>query len=112
MSVLLGGHDAASFTAAEVAAQASTHESTVVRLAQKLGYRGYPELRADLERDAGTNGTPSSLTRARSGHDLGAFTADESAALARLPEFVSQAALSAAALTLHEARTIYPVLER
>jgi hypothetical protein len=48
-------------TAAEIAHQARTHESTVVRLGQKLGYRGYPELRNDLRRDENTGTDRSTL---------------------------------------------------
>ena len=51
---ILLGADMSHATAADVAEKASTHESTVVRLAQKLGYRGYPDLRNDLRRDEGS----------------------------------------------------------
>jgi len=119
VSVLLASSEPAVLTAAEVATKASTHESTVVRLAQKLGYRGYPELRADLARDSGTSTTESAMMRADSGPDIGSFISDEVAAMTRLPEFVSQADLAAAARTLHDVRTVYlyatsdekPVLE-
>ena len=119
VSVLLASSEPAVLTAAEVATKASTHESTVVRLAQKLGYRGYPELRADLARDSGTSTTESAMMRADSGPDIGSFITDEVAAMTRLPEFVSQADLAAAARTLHDVRTVYlyatsdekPVLE-
>jgi DNA-binding MurR/RpiR family transcriptional regulator len=107
LTVLLGGQDAATFTAAEVASRADTHESTVVRLAQKLGYRGYPELRADLERDAGTSTTSDGFMRANTGYDLKSFSTDESIALAKLGDFISQSELTAAAEALHTARTVY-----
>jgi DNA-binding MurR/RpiR family transcriptional regulator len=107
LSVLLRDADAATFTAAEVAGRATTHESTVVRLAQKLGYRGYPELRADLARDAGTSTAAATVMRAASGHDLASFVADESRSLAVLPESVSQADVDAAAATVHGSRVVY-----
>src|SRR5689334_18681145 len=104
LSVLLRDAEAATFTAAEVAARATTHESTVVRLAQKLGYRGYPELRADLARDAGTATAAATVMRAASGYDLASFVTDESQSLAALPESVSQADMDAAAATVHGSR--------
>ena len=106
LTVLLSGSESSTFTASEVANRASTHESTVVRLAQKLGYRGYPELRADLERDAGTS-TPTSFMRSTTGYELASFAVDESQALAKVGEHVSQAELNATAEALHAARTIY-----
>jgi DNA-binding MurR/RpiR family transcriptional regulator len=107
MNVLLGD-DMSGIPAAEVAERANTHESTVVRLAKKLGYRGYPDLRNDLRTDESkTEDHPVKIMRAESGYDLSAFVADEIRALKRLPHFVSQEDLDAAARTLHESRTVY-----
>ncbi|MGF9648209.1 hypothetical protein AAIH32_09565 [Pseudarthrobacter oxydans] len=107
MNVLLGD-DMSGIPAAEVAERASTHESTVVRLAKKLGYRGYPDLRNDLRTDESTSEDhPVKIMRTESGYDLSAFVADEIRALKRLPHFVSQEDLDAAARTLHESRTVY-----
>lgn len=94
-------------TAADVALQAGTHESTVVRLAKKLGYRGYPDLRRDLRADESGDYRAGAPMRAESGADLAAFVSDERAALARLSEFVHQDELDAAARSISEARTIY-----
>lgn len=107
MNVLLGDQ-MSGITAAEVADRAKTHESTVVRLAQKLGYRGYPDLRGDLRKDE----SPAEeqhvrIMRAESGYDLSAFVADEIRALKRLPHFVPQEDLDAAAITLHASKTVY-----
>ena len=107
MNVLLGD-EMSGITAAEVAERAQTHESTVVRLAKKLGYRGYPELRGDLRKDE----TPmevhqGQIMRGESGYDLSAFIADEIRALKRLPHFVPQEDLDSAAATLHASRTVY-----
>lgn len=107
MNVLLGD-DMSGIPAAEVAERASTHESTVVRLAKKLGYRGYPDLRNDLRTDESkAEDHQPNIMRAESGYDLSAFVADEIRALKRLPHFVSQEELEAAAKTLHESRTVY-----
>ncbi|WP_156721107.1 MurR/RpiR family transcriptional regulator [Mycobacterium sp. Root135] len=107
MNVLLGA-DMSHVPAAEVAEKAQTHESTVIRLAKKLGYRGYPELRSDLRRDEG--GAPSSSAppmRSESGHHLDEFIRDEVAAMNSLSRFVSQEDLDAAARTLNTTRTVY-----
>lgn len=104
VTILLSGATS-EFTAAEVAGRAGTHESTVVRLAKKLGYRGYPDLRRDLRVDEDDHqGTP---MRAETGADLASFLADERAGLARLPEFVSQSELEDAARTLTQATVVY-----
>jgi DNA-binding MurR/RpiR family transcriptional regulator len=107
MNVLMAG-DMSGIPAAEVAERAKTHESTVVRLAKKLGYRGYPDLRGDLRKDeAKISQDHGSIMRGDTGYDLSAFVADEVAALKRLPHFVSQEKLDAAAVTLHQSRTVY-----
>jgi DNA-binding MurR/RpiR family transcriptional regulator len=107
VSILLGGADMSQATAAEVAEKAQTHESTVVRLAQKLGYRGYPELRNDLRRDEGSAINGAALMRSQSGYHLDEFIRDEVAALTALSRFVSQQDLDAAARTLHSTQTVY-----
>lgn len=45
------GHKAAFLTAAEIAGSVDTSESTVVRFARILGFRGYPELQEFLRQD-------------------------------------------------------------
>lgn len=104
---VLTGDAAAGMPAAEVAELAKTHESTVVRLAKKLGYRGYPELRSDLRRDEDQAGTSQTIMRGESGHDLSAFISDEIRALKRLPHFVPQEMIEDVARTLHESETVY-----
>lgn len=94
-------------TAADVATQAGTHESTVVRLAKKLGYRGYPDLRRDLRADESDTYRPGAPMRGESGADLAAFVSDERAALAHVSEFVSQGELDAAASAVSESRVVY-----
>ena len=107
VSILLGGADMSQATAAEVAEKAQTHESTVVRLAQKLGYRGYPDLRNDLRRDEGSASNGAALMRSESGYHLDEFIRDEVAAFNALSRFVSQEDLDAAARTLHSTQTVY-----
>ena len=50
-TILSSPSEAALLSAADLAARAGAHQATAVRLAQKLGYRGYPELRARLQAD-------------------------------------------------------------
>lgn len=108
MAVLLSGERVSEAPAAEVAQRAGTHESTVVRLAQKLGYRGYPDLRADLQRDEGQEGADREAhMRADSGHHLYSFASDEAAALERLAKYVPQEVMEAAAKTIDTSKTIY-----
>ena len=45
--------------------------------------------------------------RANTGYDLKSFSTDESSALAKLGDFISQSELTAAAEALHTARTVY-----
>lgn len=107
MNVLMGG-EMSGIPAAEVAERAKTHESTVVRLAKKLGYRGYPDLRGDLRKDEfQIQEDHEGIMRGESGYDLSAFVADEIVALKRLPHFVPQEDVDAAARTLHGSRTVY-----
>jgi DNA-binding MurR/RpiR family transcriptional regulator len=94
--------------AAEVAQRASVHESTVIRLAQKLRYAGYAELREDLRRDVRQmNGAARQGARGSRRHDLRALVQDEADALLRLPQFISQQDMDAAARTLLDARRVY-----
>ena len=52
IEVLLGQQGEAVFlSAAQLAERAQVHETTATRLAQKLGFSGYPELRAQLQKE-------------------------------------------------------------
>ena len=107
LRVLLDEEGISTATALEIAARAGTHESTVIRLAQKLGYRGYTDLRSDARRDEVASETRSTVMRAESGWDLASLARDESRALDRLGDFISQAALGAAAEAIHSASAVY-----
>lgn len=106
MTVLLSAATSET-TAADVAAKAGTHESTVVRLAKKLGYRGYPDLRRDLRADEVKPASFGAPMRLESGPDLASFVADEQAGLERLLGFVSQEDINAAARDIAGARVVY-----
>lgn len=52
IEVLLGQQGEAVFlSAAQLAERAQVHETTATRLAQKLGFSGYPDLRAQLQKE-------------------------------------------------------------
>ena len=101
VEVLLGNPQRTAFMpAAEIASRASVHESTVTRLAQKLGYSGYPAMREDLREDAIEDGGLSSrLVHAATGrrHELRALVQNDAEALLRIPTYVSQEEIDAAA---------------
>ena len=86
--------------AADVAAQADVHESTVVRLAQKLGYSGFPEMREAIRGDVRELDEPHSRLvklNTERGYDLTSLVAAEANALLRLPDHLSQDEIEAAA---------------
>lgn len=105
MAVLLSGGKSEA-TAAEIAARAGTHESTVVRLAKKVGYRGYPDLRRDLRIDE-SDQRDVALMRSDSGHDLASFIQDELAGLAKVSDFIQQREIDQAARTIIESGIVY-----
>lgn len=96
--------------ASDVASRAKVHESTVVRLAQKLGFAGYSELRdmlrADLQQLDGAKSHLMNLT-SESTHDLPALVLSEAQALMRLPDHLSQDELDRAAQMFLAARHVY-----
>ncbi|TDL39685.1 MurR/RpiR family transcriptional regulator [Arthrobacter nitrophenolicus] len=96
--------------ASDVALRAKVHESTVVRLAQKLGFTGYAALRdvmrADLQQLDGAKSHLISLT-SESRHDLPALVLSEAQALMRLPDHLSQDELDRAAKMFLDARHVY-----
>lgn len=100
---------AATQPAAQVAETIGVHESTVTRVARKLGYRAYAEMRADLGRDA--QGHSGSAVRARNravkAHELSRLVDDEIRALSTIPDHVDQAEMDSVALALVRARRIF-----
>lgn len=110
VALLLGDvQESAVAPAAQIAEAVGVHEATVTRLAQKLGYRGYAELRADLQQDAQRQSGSAVRARARvaNAHELSRLVEDEMQALAKLPDYLEQAALDDAARVLLGARRIY-----
>lgn len=96
--------------AAEVARQAGVHESTVIRLAQKLGFEGYAELREAMRTDIKElDFSPARLVKLTDvrGYNLAALVEAEARALLRLPDHVSQADLEEIAQLLLDADHVF-----
>lgn len=102
-------HQAALYTAAQLATQAQVHESTVVRFAQKLGYSGYLAMRLELASE--------SMGRVR---DRGKQPGNDEASLARvvrgqievlekLEDSISQTMLDDAMAAMLSADRVYVV---
>lgn len=102
----------AMLNAGELAARAEVHESTATRFAQKLGFRGYPELRTELRvetlsrRDAASR-LERSVTRMRDRGILTSLIEDEIAALKRAEEALSRERLDASADAIWSAAKVY-----
>lgn len=109
LEVLLSHPTEASYLpAAEVTASAGVHAASATKLAQKLGYSGYPELRRSLQHDLLEGSTPADrvqrrLEHAGTGSLLDALVTDETAALRDLPRQVAQDDLDRAAALVVEA---------
>jgi DNA-binding MurR/RpiR family transcriptional regulator len=102
--------ESALLPAANIASIADVHESTVVRLAQKLGYTGYSDLREALRDDVRElDDRTSRLVKLNDerGYDLASLVLAEAQALMRLPDHLSQAELDDSAQLLLDARHIF-----
>src|SRR6185436_13860873 len=96
-------------SAAQLAERAAIHESTVIRFAQKLGYAGYPELRADVAADVrqlSEHATQRFIEPAQP-YELTSYIQDQLRILTVLPEYISQESLDAAAAAMLAARRVY-----
>ncbi|EKF20551.1 MurR/RpiR family transcriptional regulator [Nitratireductor pacificus] len=113
ISIILNDPEAALYrSASELAGIAKVHASTVVRLANKLGFDGYPDLQSRLRQDARFGDQPSSRAQLRRdrierGSNLAKLIESEIAALAAISNTLSQEGIDEAAEYLREARTIF-----
>lgn len=94
--------EASYWLAADLTTPLGLHQSAATRLAQRLGFDGYPQLRDALRADYLAGDGPSQRLRGRlerHGADdvLAGFVHDEVAALTALPRHVAQAELDALA---------------
>lgn len=113
LDVLLSHPTEAAFLSAdEVTARAGVHVAGATRLAQKLGFSGYPQLRERLRTDLLADVGPADRVRRRleasiDGHVVEDLASAESAALEDLPRSVAQAQLDeVAALVLGADRVL------
>ena len=88
------------------------HQSAATRLAQRLGFPGYPQLRDALRQDYLAGSGPSQRLKGRLDQHpldevLRSFVDDEVAALSSLPDQVRQSELDALAAQVVSARTVY-----
>lgn len=93
-------------TAGQLAAQADVHESTVVRFAQKLGYEGYPELRAELVAEFTQLSAHVNAADSRREPSLSAVVRSQIELLRDLPRLVPQTSIDAAAASLATAERV------
>lgn len=110
--ILASPTEAALLTATELSGRVGVHPATVVRLAQKLGFEGYLELRATLRADIIPFSEPARrvqqrLAQTEGGMVLEALVQSEQEALAALPKHVSQDELDRAAHLLIKAEHVY-----
>jgi len=100
----------------ELATRADVHPTSAVRLARKLGYSGYPELRSQLQNELLDVPPPAERVRERlehmgkhtgSGSILEALVQSEIAALEQLPRMLDQASIDASVQAIMRARRIY-----
>ncbi len=96
----------------ELATRAEVHPTSAVRLAKKLGFNGYPELRSQLQAELLDVPPPAERVRQRLAHMggrsiLAALVASEIAALRRLPDLIDQADIEQAARAVMRARRIF-----
>jgi DNA-binding MurR/RpiR family transcriptional regulator len=111
-AILDDPRNAALLTVSELAARAGVHEATATRLAQKLGYKGYPALREALRQEyiSGVDGgarVARSVGRVQAGGYLADLVASEMEALSSLPAAVGQGALDEAADRIMAARRVF-----
>lgn len=104
--------EAAFLSAADLAGRGGVHQAAATRLAKKLGYRGYPHLRADLQAELLDTIGPGERVRRRlaqaSGDGLlASVVADEIAALSELTSQLSQAHLDTAARMVAAAERVF-----
>lgn len=100
--------ESAFLSAAEITHRAGVHQASATKLAQRLGYAGYLDLRRGLQHDLLEGTTPAErvqrrLEQAGGGDLLASLVSDEVAVLRDLPRQVPQTSLDRAAHMLVEA---------
>jgi len=103
--------EAAFWNAADLTDPLGLHQSAATRLAQRLGFEGYPRLRDALRQDYLAGAGPSQRIRGRLERHpddvLAGFVDDEVAALIALPQHITQDDLDDLAVKTVEAGHVY-----
>jgi DNA-binding MurR/RpiR family transcriptional regulator len=113
IEVLLGQQAEAVFlSAAQLAERAQVHETTATRLAQKLGFSGYPELRAQLQREVmeGQDAAARmrrSVSKVADGSYLADLVQSEISALEQLARSIDQRDVDTASDMIFAARRVF-----
>jgi DNA-binding MurR/RpiR family transcriptional regulator len=113
IEVLLGQQDEAVFlSAAQLGERAQVHETTATRLAQKLGFSGYPELRAQLQKEVmeGQDAAARmrrSVSKVADGSYLADLVQSEIAALEQLTRSIDQSGVDRASDMIVAARKVF-----
>ncbi len=110
--LLADPRQAAFLSTNEIAERAEVHPTSAVRLARKLGFEGYPALRATLQNDlfgesAAADRVRQRIARLGKHEVLRAFVASEVRALEQLPGQVGDEDVSAAARAIIRSRTTF-----
>lgn len=109
-ALLANPGEGAFLTSMEVAKRAGVHPTTAVRLARKLGFSGYPELRialrAEFVADTGADRVKMRLAKMADGSILQSLITSEVSALQSIPDYISQDQMIQAAEALIAAEGI------
>ena len=106
--------EAVYLSSAELASKAAVHASTVVRLARKLGFDGFPEMRQKLRQDVEFKKNSSDKIRQRidlieKGSNLSDLIESEIAAIAAISNTVSQNQIDEVVNKIYKAKSIFIV---
>ena len=115
ISIVLGEpSEAVYLSSAELASKAAVHASTVVRLARKLGFDGFPDMRQKLRQDFEYKKTATDKIKQRidlieKGSNLSELIESEIAAIAAISNSVSQSQIDDVVNKIYKSRSIFLV---
>ena len=115
ISIILGEpSEVVYLSSTELASKAAVHASTVVRLARKLGFDGFPDMRQKLRQDVEFKKNSSDKIRQRidlieKGSNLSDLIESEIAAIAAISNTVSQNQIDEVVNKIYKAKSIFIV---
>jgi len=115
IAIILGEpSEAVYLSSAELASKAAVHASTVVRLARKLGFDGFPDMRRKLRQDVEVKKIASDKIRQRidlieKGSNLSDLIESEIAAISAISNTVSQSQIDSVVDKIESAKRIFIV---